>query len=75
MQSALAFAAAKEERDVESTETRCMDRTRSFPCAQHCQIIFFSLEGQRERKTQRREGVTYVLRHRQSGIRGSQFKN
>lgn len=36
---------------------------------------FFSLEGQRERKTQRTEGVTYVLRHRQSGIRGSQFKN
>lgn len=68
MQSALAFAAAKEEKDVENTETRCMDRTTLSD-------YFFSLEGQRERKTQRREGVTYVLRHRQSGIRGSQFKN
>lgn len=68
MQSALAFAAAKEKGMWKAQRPDVW-------IGQHCQIIFFSLEGQRERKTQRREGVTYVLRHRQSGIRGSQFKN
>ena len=32
--------------------------------------LFFRLEGQRERETQRTEGATYAVRHIQRGVRG-----